>query len=70
MIYAYSPETKKVVPLVLIAPDFKTKKIHIGKKISVEELETRSFESIMNELELYYKDFTPKHPEKWNPKIY
>ena len=58
------------VPIVLGAPDFRTKKIHLGKKISVEDLETRSFESIMDELEEYYKNFTPKYPEKWNPKIY
>lgn len=58
------------VPIVLGASDFKTKKIHLGKMISVKDLETRSFESIMNELEEYYKDFTPKYPEKWNPKIY
>ena len=58
------------VPIVLGAPDFRTKKIYLGKKISVEDLETRSFESIMDELEEYYKNFTPKYPEKWNPKIY
>ncbi|GET44789.1 1-acyl-sn-glycerol-3-phosphate acyltransferase [Capnocytophaga felis] len=58
------------VPLVLATADFKTKKIYIGKKISVQDLETRSFESIMDELETYYKGITPRHPEKWNPKIY
>lgn len=58
------------VPLVLATPDFKTKKIYIGKKICVEDLETRSFESIMDELEAYYKNITPRYPEKWNPKIY
>ena len=58
------------VPIVFGAADFKTKKIHIGRKISVEDLENRSFESIMDEIQDYYKDFTPKYPEKWNPKIY
>lgn len=58
------------VPIVLAGADFKTKKIHLGKIISVQELETRSFESIMEEIQEYYKDFTPKYPEKWNPKIY
>ena len=53
-----------------LGADFKTKKIHIGRKISVEDLESRSFESIMDEIQDYYKDFTPKYPEKWNPKIY
>ena len=51
-------------------PKWKLGFYHIGKKISVEDLETRSFESIMDELEEYYKNFTPKYPEKWNPKIY
>ena len=58
------------VPIVFGGADFKTKKIHIGRKISVEDLESRSFESIMDEIQDYYKDFTPKYPEKWNPKIY
>lgn len=58
------------VPIVLGAADFKTKKIYLGKKISVEDLETRSLESILDEIQGYYKDFTPKYPENWNPKIY
>ena len=58
------------VSIVFGGADFKTKKIHIGRKISVEDLESRSFESIMDEIQDYYKDFTPKYPEKWNPKIY
>ena len=58
------------VPIVVAAGDFRTKQIHLGYKISVEDLETRSFESIMNEMEEYYKKITPKFPENWNPKIY
>ena len=58
------------VPIVFGGADFKTKKIRIGRKISVEDLESRSFESVMDEIQDYYKDFTPKYPEKWNPKIY
>lgn len=58
------------VPLVLGSPDFAKKIIYIGKKISYEELSTRSFESIMDELENYYKKITPAKPENWNPKIY
>ncbi len=58
------------VPLVLAAGDFKKKIVYLGKKISVEDLNTRSYESIMAELEEYYKGITPKYPEKWNPKIY
>lgn len=58
------------VPIVIAAGDFKDKIIYLGKKISVEELETRSYEDIMAEMEEYYKKITPKFPEKWNPKIY
>ncbi len=57
------------VPIVLAAGDFKHKKIHIGYKISVEDLQTRTYEDIMADLEEYLKNITPKNPEKWNPKI-
>ena len=58
------------VPIVIAAGDFKDRIIYLGKKISVEELETRSYEDIMAEMEEYYKKITPKFPEKWNPKIF
>lgn len=58
------------VPIVVAAGDFKKKQIHLGYLISVQDLETRSFESIMGEMEEYYKKITPKIPENWNPKIY
>jgi len=58
------------VPIVVAAGDFKHKEIHLGYKISVEDLQTRTFEDIMQEMENYYKKITPKYPEKWNPKIY
>lgn len=58
------------VPIVVAAGDFKDKIIYLGKKISVEELENRSFEDIMEELEQYYQKITPKIPANWNPKIY
>ncbi len=58
------------VPLVLAAGDFKNKIIYLGKKVSVEELESKSYEEIMAELEEYYRKITPKVPENWNPKIY
>lgn len=58
------------VPIVVAAGDFKEKKIYLGKQISVEDLETRTYEDIMAELEEYYKKITPKFPENWNPKIY
>ena len=58
------------VPIVIAAGDFKDLIIYLGKKISVEDLETRTYEDIMAELEEYYKKITPKIPENWNPKIY
>ena len=48
------------VPIVLAAGDFKTKTIYLGKKISAEDIQTRSYESIMEELQEYYKKITPK----------
>lgn len=60
------------VPLVLAAGDFSRKIIYIGKSIPVSDLETRSFESIMQEIQQYYidNDIVPKVPENWNPQIY
>lgn len=58
------------VPIVLAAGDFKKKTIHLGKKISVRDLEERSMEDVLEEIQEYYKDKTPKFPEKWNPQIY
>lgn len=58
------------VPLVLGAGDFKDKKIYIGRSISLEDLKTRSQESIMAEIQEYYQTIMPKYPEQWNPKIY
>ena len=58
------------VPIVYAAGDFKEKVMYLGKKISVEELESRSFEEIMTDMEQYYKKITPKYPENWNPKIF
>lgn len=58
------------VPIVIAAGDFREKIIYLGKKISVEELEQKSYEELMTEMEEYYKKITPKFPEKWNPKIF
>ncbi len=58
------------VPIVLAAGDFKSKTVFLGKKISFEDIESRSFESIMEELQEYYQKIHAKYPEKWNPKIY
>ena len=58
------------VPIVLGAGDFKKKMIYIGKTISLEDLQTLPQEQIMEEIQNFYKDITPKYPEQWNPKIY
>jgi 1-acyl-sn-glycerol-3-phosphate acyltransferase len=58
------------VPIVYAAGDFKEKVMYLGKKISVEELKSRSFEEIMTDMEEYYKKIHPKYPENWNPKIF
>ena len=41
----------------------------IRKGQTLHFLETRSYESIMEELQEYYKKITPKYPEKRNPNI-
>ncbi len=66
----YHMALESKVPIVIAAGDFKEKTMYLGKKISVEELETRSYESIMQELQDYFQKITPKYPEKWNPKIF
>lgn len=58
------------VPIVLGAGDFKKKMIYIGKTISLEDLQTLPQEQIMEKIQNFYKDITPKYPEQWNPKIY
>ena len=58
------------VPIVIASGDFKDKIIYLGKKISVEDIQTRTYEDIMTELEGYYTHRTPKVPENWNPKIF
>lgn len=66
----YHMALRAKVPIVFAAGDFKTKTLHLGKKISVEDLQSRSFESVMTEIEDYFSKFTPKYPEKYNPKIF
>lgn len=58
------------VPIVFAAGDYKHKKIRIGYKISEEEIKNRPLESILDQIEDYFKDITAKYPEKFNPKIY
>lgn len=66
----YFMALKSKVPIILGAGDFGRKEIHLGKVISVHELETKTYEEIMAELEIYYSKIIPKYPENWNPKIY
>ncbi|MBC7557602.1 MAG: 1-acyl-sn-glycerol-3-phosphate acyltransferase [Chryseobacterium sp.] len=66
----YLMALKSRVPIVLGAGDFGRKEIHMGKVISVHELETKTYEEIMAELEDYYKVITPSVVKNWNPKIY
>lgn len=58
------------VPIVFAAGDYKYKQIRIGRTISVDDLQTRTLESVLDEIEDYFKDINPKHPELFNPKIY
>lgn len=55
------------VPIVLGAGDFKKKTIFIGKIIPFTDLQTRSKESIIDEIREYYRDKNPKYPQQWNP---
>lgn len=66
----YFMALKSKVPIVLGAGDFGSKEIHLGKVISVHDLETRTYEDIMADLEDYYRPIVPSVPENWNPKIY
>lgn len=58
------------VPIVLVSGDYKHKLIKIGHTFSVEELQIRTLESVLEEIETYFKLVTPKHPKLYNPKIY
>lgn len=58
------------VPIVLASGDYKKKQIRIGYSISYETLMKEPLENILAEIENYFKDVAPKHPEKYNPKIY
>lgn len=66
--YYMAKEAK--VPIVLSAGDYKNKIGKLGHTITVEDLETRSLESILTEIQDYYKGVTAKHPEDFNPKIF
>lgn len=58
------------VPIVLASGDYKLKVIKIGYIIPYEDLVSRPMESILDEIQNYFKDINAKYPEKYNPKIY
>ncbi|NAW51386.1 glycerol acyltransferase [Elizabethkingia argentiflava] len=66
----YHMALKAKIPIVLASGDYKYKQIKIGYTISYEDLVSRSFESVMDEIENYFKHTQAKYPEKYNPKIY
>lgn len=66
----YNMALEAKVPLVLAAGDFGTNTVFLGYKISYEDLISRSYEDVMLQIQDYYTKITPKHPEKWNPKIF
>ncbi len=59
------------VPIVLAAGDFKRKIVYLGYQISVEKIETATYEEILKEISDYFikHDITPKIPANWNPDI-
>lgn len=58
------------VPIVFAAGDYKHKMVRIGYKISYEDLISRPLESVLDEIENYFKEINPKYPDQYNPKIY
>jgi len=58
------------VPIVLASGDYKRRLVRIGYMISYEDLISRSLESVLDEIENFFKDVIAKYPENYNPKIY
>ncbi|QCX53940.1 1-acyl-sn-glycerol-3-phosphate acyltransferase [Elizabethkingia sp. JS20170427COW] len=58
------------VPIVLASGDFKEKKVKIGYKIPLEDIENKPLEEILDTIQDYFKDIHAKYPENFNPKIY
>ncbi|MDY3337921.1 1-acyl-sn-glycerol-3-phosphate acyltransferase [Riemerella anatipestifer] len=59
------------VPIVMASGDFKTKTIYLGRKISLEEVQTKPYEEILKMISDYFveRNIVPKVPENWNPNI-
>lgn len=58
------------VPIVLASSDYPTKHIKIGHAISYNDLVQRSIESVLDEIQDYFKNIQARFPENYNPKIY
>lgn len=58
------------VPIVLASGDYQKKIIQIGHCISIEELKNNTLKYILDKIETYYKDITPKFVNQYNTKIY
>lgn len=56
------------VPVCCAYGDYKNKVIGIGKVI--QDFHTRPFESVMQEMEDFYREIPSKYPENYNPKIF
>ncbi|AFR34776.1 1-acyl-sn-glycerol-3-phosphate acyltransferase [Riemerella anatipestifer] len=59
------------VPIVMASGDFRTKTIYLGRKISLEEVQTKPYEEILKIIGDYFveRNIVPKVPENWNPNI-
>ena len=55
------------VPILLGYCDYKKKRAGISKII---EIENRELDDILAEIEIFFKDVTPRYPENFNKKIY
>ncbi len=58
------------VPIVMASGDYQTKHIKIGYTIAYKDLVQRSMESVLDEIQTYFKNISPKFPENYNSKIY
>ncbi len=63
----YHIAKKANVPIVLGYCDYKKKRAGLSK---IVEIENRSLEDILIEIENFYLNVTPRIPENYNPKIY
>ncbi|NPA42525.1 MAG: glycerol acyltransferase [Chlorobi bacterium] len=62
----YHIARKANLPVILAYLDYKKKEAGVGKIMHL----TGDFYKDMEEIEAFYKNVTPKYPEKYNPKIF